>query len=209
MAQTVLCVRDRLVRTRKRRQKPSRRAARTRSRSCRRAPDAVRHGSPTLKKQLQKNYGHEIPFPSQRNSNPGDQCFADGHGNLRALVANGLLVLGQVAHESRLIGPIEVITTGKTSPNHRPASRMGNKSLPLCPWANSRVHLSNPRLRSTRRLIRPLDPTPDRQGFYSCDRIKRLLVGQRSVGFHSLPPASVRFSGYRSRLRSSSRSMAK
>jgi hypothetical protein len=25
-------------------------------------------------------------------------------------------------------------------------------------------------------LIRPLDPPPDRQGFYSCDRIKRLLV---------------------------------
>jgi hypothetical protein len=94
------------------------------------------------------------------------------------LLANGLLVLGQVAHESHLIGPIELLTTGKTSPNHRPASRMGHKSIPLCPWGNSRVHPSNPRLRSTRRLIRPLAPPPDRQGFYSCDRIKYWLDRQ-------------------------------
>lgn len=104
---------------------------------------------------------------------------ADGHGYLRELVANGLLVLGQVAHESRHIGPIEVLTTEKTSPSHRPAFRMGHKNIPLCPSGNSRVHLSNPRLHSTRRLIRPLGPPRDRQGFYSCNRIKRLLVGQR------------------------------
>ena len=129
---------------------------------------------------------HEISFLSQRNSNPGDRCFADGHGYLRALVANGLLVPGQVAHESRLIGPIEVPTTEKASPNHRPTSRIGHKSIPLCPWGNSRVHLSNPRLRSTRRLIRPLDPPPDTQGFYSRDRIKRLLV-RRHPSTSTLP----------------------
>jgi hypothetical protein len=133
---------------------------------------------------------HEISFLSQRNSNPGDRCFADGHGYLRALVANGLLVPGQVAHESRLIGPIEVPTTEKASPNHRPTSRIGHKSIPLCPWGNSRVHLSNPRLRSTRRLIRPLDPPPDTQGFYSRDRIKRLLVSRLTE--MSLAQKSVR-----------------
>ena len=140
---------------------------------------------------LRHSTRHEIPSLSERGSNPGDRCFADGHGHLRALVANGLLVLGQVALESSRIGPIEVLTTEKTSPNHRPASRMGHKSIPLCPWGNRRSHLSNPRLRSTRRLIRPLDPPPDRQGFYSCDRIKRLLVG-RLVPFPQPAAAGTR-----------------
>ena len=111
---------------------------------------------------------------------PRRSCFADGNGYFRALIAKGLLVPGQVAHQSRLIDPIEVLTTQTTSPNHRPASRMGHKTIPLCPWGNNRSHLSNPRFRSTRRLIRPLDPPPDRQSFYSRDRINRLLVGRPS-----------------------------
>jgi hypothetical protein len=74
------------------------------------------------------------------------------------------------------VGSITTVDNHRPQQKHRPDCSAAQEVELLCPWGEERHLLPNPRLGSTRRLIRPPSNSAKQWNIYGCGRIKRLLV---------------------------------
>ena len=112
---------------------------------------------------LHRRTPHDLGFPFDSSVLRACRPICDGHGNLCAFVAFRKALPPTDVYQSLVIRPIEALDIPEERLRRRLLLHIGPGFDLLCPCGEEQLHFSKPRLRSTRRLIRPHENPPHRE----------------------------------------------